>query len=67
MNKTNLSAEDGNKRSVDGGKVLVDFSIDDAKLKSGEEYTIVIKKMYGLAKADAPLQITENWECKFDK
>ena len=35
--------------------------------KSGEEYTIVIEKMYGLSKADAPLHITGRWECKFVK
>ena len=31
----------------------------------GEEYTIVIDKMYGLSKADAPLHITGTWKCKF--
>ena len=56
--KTKLSAEDGEKGSVTDGEVLVNLSIDDAKFKSGEEYTIVIDKMYGLAKTDAPLHIT---------
>ena len=63
--KTKLSAEDGEKGSVTDGKVLVNLSIDDAKFKSGEEYTIVIDKMYGLSKADAPLHITGTWSCKF--
>ena len=63
--KTKLSAEDGEKGSVTDGKVLVKLSIDDAKFKSGEEYTIVIEKMYGLAKADAPLHITGTWKCNF--
>ena len=35
--------------------------------KSGEEYTIVIDKMYGLSKADAPLHITGTWRCGFIK
>ena len=63
--KTKLSAEDGEKGSVTDGEVLVNLSIDDAKFKSGEEYTIVIDKMYGLSKADAPLHITGTWSCKF--
>ena len=63
--KTKLSAEDGDKGSVADGKVLVNLSIDDAEFKPREEYTIVIEKMYGLAKADAPLHITGTWECNF--
>ena len=63
--KTKLSAEDGEKGSVTDGEVLANLSIDDAKFKSGEEYTIVIDKMYGLSKADAPLHITGTWSCKF--
>ena len=55
------------KGTIKDGKAVVNLSIDDAKLKSGEEYTIVIEKMYGLAKADAPLHITGLWECKFIK
>ena len=65
--KTKLPAEDGNKGSVTDGKVLVNLSIDDTKFNSGEEYTLAIEKMYGLSKADAPLHITGNWECKFVK
>ena len=65
--KTKVSAEDGEKGTVNDGKVLVNLSMNDAKLKSGEEYTIVIEKMYGLSKADAPLHITGRWECKFVK
>ena len=63
--KTKLSAEDGDKGSVADGKVLVNLSIDNAKFESGEEYTIVIDKMYGLSKADAPLHITGTWKCNF--
>ncbi len=55
------------KGTINDGKAVVNLSIDDAKLKSGEEYTITIEKMYGLSKADAPLHITGNWECKFVK
>ena len=63
--KTKLSAEDGDKGTVSDGKVLVNLSLNDSKLKSGEEYTIVIDKMYGLSKADAPLHITGTWKCSF--
>ena len=65
--KTKLPAEDGDKGAVSDGKILVNLSLKDDKLKSGEEYTIVIEKMYGLSKADAPLHITGRWECKFVK
>ena len=63
--KTKVSAEDGEKGTINNGKVLVNLSLNDAKLKSGEEYTIVIDKMYGLAKVDAPLHITGTWRCNF--
>ena len=63
--KTKVSAEDGEKGTINNGKVLVNLSLNDAKLKSGEEYTIVIEKMYGLAKADAPLHITGAWKYNF--
>ena len=63
--KTKVSAEDGEKGTINNGKVVVNLSLNDAKLKSGEEYTIVIDKMYGLAKADAPLHITGTWRCNF--
>ena len=43
----------------------VNLSLNDAKLKSGEQYTIVIEKMYGLSKADAPLHMTGTWKCSF--
>ena len=65
--KTKLSAEDGDKGTVSDGKVLVNLSLNEAKLNSGEEYTIVIEKMYGLAKADAPLHITGTWKCNFTR
>ena len=65
--KTKVSADDGNKGTVSKDKVVVSLSLNDAKLKSGEEYTIVIDKMYGLSKADAPLHITGTWECSFTR
>lgn len=67
MIKAKHSAEDGEKGTVSAGKVSVNLSINDKDLTAGEEYTIVIEKMYGLAKADAPLHITGVWECKFVK
>lgn len=55
------------KGTIKDGRALVNLSINNIKLKSGEEYTIIIEKMYGLAKADAPLHTTGSWECKFVK
>ena len=60
-----VSANDAEKGIVSEGKVLVNLSIADKKMTSGEEYTIVIEKMYGLSKADAPLHITGTWNCNF--
>ena len=65
--KAKFSAEDGDKGIVSDGKVLVNLLLDDSKFRFGEEYTIVIDKLYGLSKADAPLHITGSWECKFVK
>ena len=65
--KAKLSAEEGEKGPVANGKVLINLLPNTTKLKSGEEYTIVIDKMYGLSKADAPLHITGTWECSFTR
>ena len=55
------------KGTIKGGKTVINLPISDEKLTSDEEYTIVIDRMYGLAKADAPLDILGNWKCKFVK
>ena len=55
------------KGMIKDSKALVKLSVNDVNFKSDEEYTIVIDKMYGLSKADAPLHITGRWECKFIK
>lgn len=60
-----VSASDAEKGIASEGKALVKLSIADEKLTFGEEYTIVIEKMYGLSKADAPLHITGTWKCSF--
>ena len=59
------SANDAEKGVASEGKALVNLSLADEKMTVGEEYTIVIEKMYGLAKADAPLHITGTWKCNF--
>ncbi len=53
------------KGIIKDGHALVNLSLNDTKIKSGEEYTIIIEKMYGLSKADAPLHITGTWKCNF--
>ena len=53
------------KGTIKNGRAVVNLSINNIKLKSGEKYTMVIEKMYGLSKADAPLHITGTWECEF--
>ena len=61
----NVSANEAEKGITSEGKALVHLSLDDTKFNSEEEYTIVIEKMYGLSKADAPLHITGTWKCNF--
>ncbi len=63
--KAKLSAQEGNKGTVNNGMVLVNLSVDNSKLKYGEEYAIIIEKLFGHSKADAPLHITGTWRCKF--
>lgn len=59
------SAQTGEKGIISEGMALINLSLKDVSLKSGEEYTIIIEKMYGLSKADSPLHITGEWMCKF--
>ena len=65
ISKEKVSVDEADKGTISNGKVLVELSATDKKMTSGETYTIVIEKMYGLAKADAPLHITGTWECDF--
>ncbi len=65
--RVKLSPEEGDRGMVHGGKAAVQLPINEAELRKGEEYTIVIEKMYGLSKGDGPLHITGNWQCKFIK
>ncbi len=65
ISKEKISVDEASKGIVSNGTVLVELSTADKKMTSGEEYTIVIEKMYGLSKADAPLHITGTWECNF--
>jgi len=53
--------------AIKDGKAFVNLSLNDVNFKSGKEYILLIEKMYGLAKADAPLHIIGAWECKFIK
>ena len=55
------------KATIKEGRASLDLSINNIKLESGKEYTLVIKKMYGLSKADAPLYIDGSWECSFKR
>ncbi|MBQ2942041.1 MAG: hypothetical protein IJD97_07395 [Clostridia bacterium] len=65
--KARVSYEEGDKGTVSEGKVSVNLYLKDTMLKSGEEYKVIIEKMYGHSKADAPLHITGRWECEFVK
>lgn len=65
--KIKYSEGDGEKGTVCDGKVMIDLTLNDTQFIQGEEYTIVIEKFYGLAKADAPLHITGSWKCNFKR
>ena len=49
--------------TVVNGKTQIVFEVE--QLLEDIEYTIVVESMYGLKKADAPLEIKGNWEIPF--
>ncbi len=58
----NDSAE-GVKGTIVDGKTQIVFEVEP--LLEDIEYTIVVESMYGLEKADAPLEIKGNWQYNF--
>ncbi len=58
--------EESAKGTVIDGKVSVNIPIDEM-LNKEETYIIQIETMYGLSKADAPLEIKGHWECAFKR
>ena len=63
--KVSTTLENATKGKIENGKALLNLFIKEAELDLGKEYKIVINNMFGLAKADGPLEITGNWNCKF--
>ena len=53
-------AIEGAKGAVVNGETQIVFEVE--QLLEDTEYTMVIQSMYGLKKADAPLEIKGNWE-----
>lgn len=51
---------EGVKGTIVDGKTQIVFKVE--QLLEDIEYTIVVESMYGLKKADAPLEIKGNWE-----
>ena len=56
-------ATEGEKGTVANGETQIIFEVEP--LEENIEYTMVIQSMYGLKKADAPLEIKGNWEIPF--
>lgn len=63
--KHNVSLEEGEKGNIENGKVMLSLTFETVNIREGEPLRIVIEKMYGMKKADAPLLITGNWEGTF--
>ena len=53
--------------TVDNGKVLINIPLEVSNLIDGDIYFVEINNLKGLSKADAPLEITGNWNIKFVK
>lgn len=51
--------------ALEDGKVTFVQPIDVGILPEGESYTIVVESVYGLQKAEQPLEMKGHWECKF--
>ncbi len=47
------------------GMAEFDLPVSDDLLSRGEQYTLRVKSIYGLSKADAPLKISGSWVCEF--
>ena len=56
-------ATEGVKGTIVDGKTQIVFEVEP--LLEDIEYTIVVESMYGLEKADAPLEIKGNWQYNF--
>ncbi|MBR5544693.1 MAG: hypothetical protein IKU66_04390 [Clostridia bacterium] len=67
IDKSTLKIENALKGTISDGKVLINIPLDSNNLKSGETYTLKIDSLYGLSKADAPLEIKGSWSCSFTR
>ena len=64
--EVNSTVENGIKGNVENGRILLELPTND-KLNSNQNYKLVVNTIYGLAKADQPLEITGTWECEFSR
>ena len=64
--EVNSTFENGIKGNVENGRILLELPTND-KLNSNQNYKLVVNTIYGLAKADQPLEITGTWECEFSR
>jgi len=63
---TIVNAEDMNIAGlISDGTAKLEFEVENNVFEEGKTYILVIKEFEGLKKADAPLLIKGDWECKW--
>lgn len=66
-NSNEVCYEENLVENVENGKVIINLPLNKSNLIDGETYFLEIDNLKGLEKADAPLEITGNWNIKFVK
>lgn len=66
-NSNEVCYEENLVENVENGKVIINLPLNKSNLIDGETYFIEIDNLKGLKKADAPLEITGNWNIQFIK
>lgn len=50
---------------LEDGKTLLKQPVEMETLAKGDEYRLVVESIYGLQKAEQPLEMKGHWECEF--
>ena len=66
-NSNEVCYEENLVENVENGKVIINLPLNKSNLIDGETYFLEIDNLKGLKKADAPLEITGNWNIQFIK
>lgn len=59
------SGQQGVSGVMRNGKAVCKQPLGMEGLSEGEEYTLAVRSVYGICKAEQPLQLKGHWECRF--